>query len=116
MRVVVHTLHNKNGVVERKHKHLLEIAIAIKLEANIPSTWGEGGYFILTACYLINLMPTLVLDGKSPHEKLLGKKLNLPHLCVFGCLCYAKIMHNSDKFASRYVAFVMMGYSLTQKA
>lgn len=37
MKVVVVTLHNrkKKKKVERKHKHLFEVARALKLEANI---------------------------------------------------------------------------------
>lgn len=35
----------QNGVVKRKHRHLLEIARALRFEANLPTTfWGGGVY------------------------------------------------------------------------
>ena len=58
----------QNGVAERKNRHLLEVARTLLFEMNVPQTyWGES---ILTTTYLINRMPTKVLDFKSPIEKL----------------------------------------------
>ena len=54
----------QNSVVERKHRHLLDTARAIKIHANLPNSfWGEC---VLTATYLINRMSTPVLAWKSP--------------------------------------------------
>ena len=49
----------QNGVVERKNCHLVETAPTLLLQHTIPQHfWGDT---ILTACYLINHMPSFVL-------------------------------------------------------
>ncbi|GJT55808.1 ribonuclease H-like domain-containing protein [Tanacetum coccineum] len=45
--------------------------------------------------------PSFVLSGKSPFHLVYGHDPSLSHLRVFGCLCYATILNNHDKFSSR---------------
>ncbi|GJY30892.1 ribonuclease H-like domain-containing protein [Tanacetum coccineum] len=70
---------------------------------------------ILTATYLINRLPSSVLNGKSPYEMIYKKCPTLSHLRVFGCLCFATIVNNSDKFGSRSEKCVMIGYYSVKK-
>ncbi|XP_062107930.1 lysine-specific demethylase JMJ26-like isoform X2 [Humulus lupulus] len=54
----------QNGLAERKNKHLLEVARAMMLYMNMPKyLWGD---VVLTASYLINRMPTRVLQYTTP--------------------------------------------------
>ncbi|KAK2966571.1 hypothetical protein RJ640_009343 [Escallonia rubra] len=104
----------KNGVVERKHLHLLEVARALRFQANLPIFfWGEC---VLTAAYLINRMPLSTLKDRTPYEILLGKKPTYEHLRNFGCLCYGHVNSKPrDKFAPRAKPGIFVGYPNGQK-
>lgn len=77
--------HQQNGTIERKHRHLLNVARILKIQSGVPDKfdkfWGEC---VLTVCHLINVTPSSVLKFVSPHEKLYGSPLNLSYLHVFG--------------------------------
>ena len=104
----------QNGVVERKHRHIIEMARALRFQANLPiSFWGEC---VLTAIYLINRLPTALLSKISPYEKLYHKPPSYTHLRVFGCLAYATIVQPSHKFDPRAKRCVFLGYPFGQKA
>lgn len=60
----------QNGRVERKHRHILNVARSLLFQANLPvKFWGEA---ILTAAHLINRTPTKILAGRTPYEMLFG--------------------------------------------
>ena len=60
--------HAQNGVAERKHRHLLEIARAMMISASLPPHfWVET---VSTATYLINIQPSSALQGGIPLERL----------------------------------------------
>lgn len=104
----------QNGAAERKHHHLLEVARALRFQANLPlKFWGDC---VLTATFLINRMPTTVLNGISPHEALFNIKPNYDFLKVFGCLAYAHNIHHKHKFDARARRCVFIGYPFGQKA
>ncbi|CAH9056431.1 unnamed protein product [Cuscuta europaea] len=104
----------QNGRVERKHRHILEMARTLRFHANLPiNFWGEC---VLAAGYLINRLPTPVIGNKSPYELLYNKLPLYSQLRVFGCLCYAHASKTGgDKFAPRGVKCVFLGNAYSQK-
>ncbi|BAB10876.1 polyprotein [Arabidopsis thaliana] len=104
-----------NGLAERKHRHIVETGLALLTHASLPKTFWT--YAFATAVYLINRMPTEVLQGTSPYVKLFQMSPNYLKLRVFGCLCYPWLRpYNTNKLEARSTMCVFLGYSLTQSA
>lgn len=52
----------QNGVAERKNRHLLEVARALTFQMKVSKVfWADA---VSTACFLINRMPSSVLQGE----------------------------------------------------
>ncbi|KAK4391658.1 Retrovirus-related Pol polyprotein from transposon RE2 [Sesamum angolense] len=105
----------QNGVAERKHRHLLDVARTIMTHMHVPkSYWGDA---VLTACYLINRMPSTVLHGDTPYSCLFpDQPLFGIAPRVFGCVYFVHIHSpNLDKLSPRSVKCIFLGYSRTQK-
>ena len=104
----------QNGVAERKNRHLLEVARSLMFMMNVPKfLWGEA---IKTAAYLINSMPSRVLNYKTPLECLTGSNSFIVPPKIFGCSCFVHDYRNSvGKLDPRAVKCIFVGYSPTQK-
>lgn len=67
----------------------MEITRSMLKAISVPNyLWEEA---VRHATYLINTMPTRVLKGQTPYERLRGRKPNIGHIRVFGCPAYAKV-------------------------
>jgi len=58
-------------------------------EKNLPNYfWAEA---VATAVYIMNRTPTAVVHSMTPEEKFTGKKPDVSHLRVFGCIAYVHV-------------------------
>ncbi|XP_052725874.1 retrovirus-related Pol polyprotein from transposon TNT 1-94 isoform X3 [Vigna angularis] len=105
----------QNGVAERKNRHLIETTRTLLIHGQVPSRfWGDA---VLTACYLINRMPSSVLDNKIPHSILFPQDLLHPlPLRVFGSTCFVHdFSPGLDKLSPRSHKCVFLGFPRSQK-
>ena len=104
----------QNGLVERKHRHLIETTITLLSQASMPSSYWS--YAVLTAVHLINFLPTSVLAFLSPWQKLYSASPDLSQLKVFGCACYPHIKpYTPHKLAPRSTECLFLGYPMGTK-
>ena len=105
----------QNGVVERKNHHLVETTRPLLLHCHVPFCfWGDA---ILTACYLINRMPSSMLHDQIPHSLLfLDQSLYFLPPRVFVCTCFVHILTpGQDKLSTKATKCIFLGYSRLQK-
>jgi len=99
----------QNGVAERSNRTVVEMARCLRLESGLDKElWAET---CKTSVYVLNRVPSAVLDGQTPYYKLFGKQARLDHLKVFGCRAYAQIYANErTKMDPKAWRGIMIGY------
>lgn len=101
-------------MADRKHRHLVETGLILLAHSSLPLRYWDEAF--LTACYIINRMPTLVLQQDTPVHDLLKIQPNYSFLRVFGCACWPSLSkYNAHKLAFRSTMCVFLGYSSIHK-
>ncbi|GKB51791.1 zinc finger, CCHC-type containing protein, partial [Tanacetum coccineum] len=105
----------QNGVVERQNRSVIEMARSMMKSMQVPDTlWGEA---VRQAVYIQNRVPTKTLGDTTPYERWSGKKPNLEHLRVFGCIAYLKVLRgHQQKLDSKSEMLVHLGTETGSKA
>lgn len=81
----------------------------------MPKTYWT--YAFATAVYLINRLPTPVLNMETLFHKLFRTEPNYAKLRTFGCLCFPWLRpYNNNKLQNRSEPCAFIGYSLSQSA
>ena len=72
---------------------------------------------VSTACFLINRMPSSVLNWVTPFQTLFPHKfLFLIEPCLFGCTCFVRdVRPHVSKLDSKSLKCIFLGYSRVQK-
>jgi hypothetical protein len=72
----------------------IDTSLALLAKSNVPKTcWDEA---CQTSCYLINRLPTPVLQNNSPFQKLFRRSPNYKFLRIFGCACFPNLCPNNQ--------------------
>jgi histone deacetylase 1/2 len=106
--------HQQNGAAERKHRHIVEVGLALLAHASMPlKFWDEA---FLAATYLINRTPTKLLQYSTPLSVLFNEQPNYTSLRVFGCACWPNLRpYNSRKLEFRSKRCAFLGYGNMHK-
>lgn len=99
----------QNGAAERKNRTLVESARSMLSHAKLPNTfWAEA---VATAAYIQNRPPTSALKNETPYQRWYGKKPDVSHMKVFGCVAYAHVPDTErKKLDKKAVKVHFLGY------
>ncbi|KAI3518344.1 hypothetical protein L1887_06964 [Cichorium endivia] len=104
----------QNGKSERKLRTLNNIVRTLLAHASIPpSFWPHA---LQHATYLHNILPSKILNHKSPLKCLYQKDPSYLDLKVFGCLCFPLFPSTTiHKLQPRSTLCVFLGHPLSQR-
>jgi hypothetical protein len=107
-------VHQQNGSIERKHRHIIEVGLSLLASASMPlKFWDET---FLTATYLINRTQSKVIHHQTPLERLYQIKPGYSLLQIFGCACWPNLLpYNQRKLEFCSKECVFLGYSNMHK-
>lgn len=100
----------QNGSAERENRSVVELARSMLSVSGLPKClWSHA---CGTAVYLLNRTGNSPMDGKTPLELWLKKKLDkLDHLKIFGTECYVHIPKQfRKKFDDKSILGRVIGY------
>lgn len=104
----------QNGLVERKHRHIVETGLTLIFHANLPLKFWVDAF--LTTSYLINRLPLSSIGKDTPYFKLFGKDADYSGLRIFGPQCFQYLKTSSmHKFFKKTIPYVFLGYSPLHK-
>lgn len=99
--------HEKMGVVERRHRQIEKMELALLAHSNMPLKYWEDA--LLTSTYIINLLPTKILHQKSPFEMVHNRKPDynfFVFLVVFVGQIYDRIIVIKSIFDPKHASFL----------
>ena len=99
----------QNGVVERKHRHIVKCAFTMLSHCQLPPSYWS--YAISTTVHIINRPPTPILKNSTPWEVLFQSKPDITHLRFFGCVCFPLLRsYNTHKLMPHTTPCIFLGY------
>ena len=98
-----------NGLAERMNRTLIERVRCLLSDANLPrSFWAEALY---TVAHVINLSPSVPLQGDVSNKVWFGKDVSYSHLRVFGCKAFVHVPKDGrSKLDAKTRQCIFLGY------
>jgi hypothetical protein len=105
---------HQNGVVERKNRAIVgPVRAMLHDQGLLLFLWSEACYTIV---YLQNRSPQRALGDKTPEEAFYGKKPEVGHFRIFGCLTYSHVpSEKRTKLEPTIENGIFVGYIETSK-
>ena len=90
------------------------MGLSLLAHATVPLKFWDDAF--LTAVFIINRLPTLVLNNDSPFFRLFNTKPDYTFLRTFGCAYWPNLRpYNTKKLQFRSKQCVFLGYSNLHK-
>jgi hypothetical protein len=100
----------QNGVAERKLRHILEMGLTLLAHSHLSNKYWPDAFN--TAVYIINRLPTPILEHVSPYFKVYNRDPDYQAFRVFGCLCYPLLRpYGLHKLEYRSKPCIFLGYN-----
>lgn len=108
----------QNEVAKMENGHLLNTTPFLIFQGNVPKSYR--GKVVLIATYMINILPSSVIENKSPKEILnnfypqfITSNELIPR--VFRCTAFNVHSQHRGQLNPRAIKCIFLGYSSTQK-
>jgi histone deacetylase 1/2 len=107
--IYLHT-HEQNSMAECRHRYIVETELNLLGQCNAPLKYWS--YAFESSVYLINHMPTSVLNHETPFECHLKLTPDYAFLRTSGCLYFSFLCpYNAHKLDFCFSACVFLGYN-----
>lgn len=113
-RVICPHIHHQNGVIERKHMHIVEIGLTLISQASLPFTYWD--YAFSSAIYLINIIPYASINFQVSFKVFFIVNPDYKFLKVFRCVCFPLLRpYHTHKLDFRSQECIFLGYYTSHK-
>ena len=99
--------HQQNGSAKRKHRHIVEVGLALLAGASMPLKFLDEPF--RTDVYRINRVHSHVIHNQTPLEHIVGTRINNSFLRIFSCAVLPNLrpFNNTNlSFYSNNVSFL----------
>ncbi|KAJ0078370.1 hypothetical protein Patl1_36937 [Pistacia atlantica] len=92
----------------------MEMGLTLLVQSGLPKRFWV--YAFLTSVFIINLLPTKVLDYSSPYQRLFHLSPNFTYFRSFGCQCFPYLCpYTPDKLSYHSTPCIFIGYCSNHK-